>query len=309
MIKKIMEVYNMVDENNNNGIDFSQLISALTNKFERLSNKSSVITDTVETGDDVKYTTIVAVRNWVNGKLSGKQDTLESGVNIKTVNNNSLVGAGNIVIEEYELPTASASTLGGVKIGTNININAQGVISATDTTYNDATTSVHGLMSTTDKGKLDSITVANLESTLNKKTSISSSSTDTEYPSAKAVYTAISSAISGVTQFDYEVVTALPTTGVKGKIYLVANSGSTGNIYDEYIWIVVSGSGKFEKIGTTQIDLSNYFTKSETNSAIDGKVSAHNSSGSAHSSLFASKLEESDLQDAFDSLADAIDEL
>ena len=70
----------------------------------------------------------------------------------------------------------------------------------------------------------------------------------------KFVTSAISTAIAGVTQFDYEVVTSLPTTGVKGKIYLVANSGPTQNIYDEYIWI----GDKYEKLGTTQLDLSDY---------------------------------------------------
>lgn len=36
----------------------------------------------------------------------------------------------------YTLPPASASTLGGVKIGNNVAIDANGVLSATDTTYN-----------------------------------------------------------------------------------------------------------------------------------------------------------------------------
>ena len=35
----------------------------------------------------------------------------------------------------YILPEATANTLGGVKVGTNLNIDANGVLSATDTTY------------------------------------------------------------------------------------------------------------------------------------------------------------------------------
>lgn len=72
--------------------------------------------------------------------------------------------------------------------GSNITITEENVISATDTTYNIATSEVAGLMSTADKSKLDSITVANLELNTNKTTSMSSSSTDTQYPSAKCVY-------------------------------------------------------------------------------------------------------------------------
>jgi hypothetical protein len=71
----------------------------------------------------------------------------------------------------------------------------------------------------------------------------------------KFVDNAITTAIAGVTQFDYEVVSALPETGVKGKIYLIAvSSPQTDNYYDEYIWI----GTKYEKLGTTQLDLSNY---------------------------------------------------
>jgi hypothetical protein len=35
----------------------------------------------------------------------------------------------------YSLPTAASDTLGGIKVGTNLSINASGVLSATDTTY------------------------------------------------------------------------------------------------------------------------------------------------------------------------------
>mgnify|MGYP001172345800 CR=1 FL=1 len=36
---------------------------------------------------------------------------------------------------DYTLPTASSTTLGGVKIGTNLNIDENGVVSSTDTKY------------------------------------------------------------------------------------------------------------------------------------------------------------------------------
>lgn len=71
----------------------------------------------------------------------------------------------------YTLPNATSSTLGGVKIGSNISV-AGGTISitksnvtsalgytppASDTTYGDATTTSSGLMSSTDKVKLNGI--------------------------------------------------------------------------------------------------------------------------------------------------------
>lgn len=58
------------------------------------------------------------------------QSTLVSGTNIKTVNNESLLGSGNISTPTYTLPTASTSTLGGVKVdGSTITI-SDGVISS-----------------------------------------------------------------------------------------------------------------------------------------------------------------------------------
>ena len=66
---------------------------------------------------------------------------------------------------KYSLPKASASQLGGVKVGTNLSINNEGVLSATDTTYNNATTSANGLMSSTDKTKLDGLPSKNNSTT------------------------------------------------------------------------------------------------------------------------------------------------
>lgn len=72
---------------------------------------------------------------------------------------------------KYTLPTASASTLGGVKVGTNLSIDANGVLSSTNTTYSTATTSTAGLMSATDKQNLDTVyglVSADADGTINK---------------------------------------------------------------------------------------------------------------------------------------------
>lgn len=51
----------------------------------------------------------------------------------------------------YTLPTASATVLGGVKVGTNLNIDGKGILSATDTTYDVATTDDLGLIKVANK--------------------------------------------------------------------------------------------------------------------------------------------------------------
>lgn len=89
------------------------------------------------------------------------------------------------------------------------------------------------------------------------------------YQTASQVSSAISSAIAGVTQFDYSIVSSLPSTGTKGTIYLVSNSGTGTNIYDEYIYV----NSAFEKIGTTEVNLSGYVKEENlvaiTNAEID----------------------------------------
>ena len=83
--------------------------------------------------------------------------------------------------------------------------------------------------------------------------------------------TAINTAIAGITGVSFEVVAELPVTGQDCVIYLVPNSGTTPNSYDEYIWL--SAQSRFEKIGTTDVDLSGYVQSSEmvtvTNAEID----------------------------------------
>ena len=78
----------------------------------------------------------------------------------------------------------------------------------------------------------------------------------------------IENAVGKITSFEYKIVDSLPSTseGKKGTIYLVAHSGSTNqNSYDEYIFLPAEGStaARYEKIGTTDIDLTPYAKKTE----------------------------------------------
>lgn len=94
------------------------------------------------------------------------------------------------------------------------------------------------------------------------------------YQTATEVQDAINDALEDITGIDFQVVQSLPATGEKGVIYLMSNSGSAPNVYDEYIWL--SASSSYEKIGTTDIDLSGYQLSSElvavTNAEIDNIV-------------------------------------
>ena len=62
----------------------------------------------------------------------------------------------------------------------------------------------------------------------------------------------------------YTSLTDLQTkhpTGANGTIYLVQNTGTGTNTKDEYFWD--SNSLKYERFGSTDIDLSNYVTKDD----------------------------------------------
>lgn len=74
---------------------------------------------------------------------------------------------------------------------------------------------------------------------------------------------------------DIRVVSSLPTSDIsRTTIYLVPKSvAQTNNLYDEYINLDGTSQG-WEKIGDTQIDLSNYIQKSQTSGLIknDGTI-------------------------------------
>lgn len=112
------------------------------------------------------------------------------------------------------------------------------------------TVSVNGTALTPDSNKKVDITVP---TTATIKTQIEAY----KYQTSAQVQTAITSALSGVTSIDLQVVTSLPATGKKGVIYLVAHTHTdTGDIYDEFVW--VESKKFYEKIGNTDVDLSAY---------------------------------------------------
>lgn len=86
--------------------------------------------------------------------------------------------------------------------------------------------------------------------------------------SSQGVDQKIRAAVGKITSFEYKIVDSLPETteGKKGVIYLIAHSGSTNqNSYDEYIFLPAEGStsARYEKIGTTDIDLTPYAKKTD----------------------------------------------
>ena len=91
-------------------------------------------------------------------------------------------------------------------------------------------------------------------------------------PDITQVRSEINTAVGKITSFEYQVVSELPpeSDGKKGTIYLLRNGGNDNtNSFDEYILVDTYSSGgitynaHYEKIGTTDIDLTPYAKKTE----------------------------------------------
>lgn len=92
----------------------------------------------------------------------------------------------------------------------------------------------------------------------------------TDSMTAEQITQAINDAIGSVTGISFEVVESLPSTGESGKIYLVSHGPSEGpqNQYDEYIYY----NNAWEKIGSTDIDLSNYWSMDNLVAITNGEI-------------------------------------
>ena len=123
------------------------------------------------------------VKSALNGKANSKHNhsvaTTSANGLMSPTDKTKLDGIASGA-NKYSLPTATSSVLGGVKVGSNIT-NSSGTISltkanvtsalgytppTTNTTYGVATTTSNGLMSSTDKVKLENVAV-DVEEALN----------------------------------------------------------------------------------------------------------------------------------------------
>mgnify|MGYP007106418317 CR=1 FL=1 len=86
----------------------------------------------------------------------------------------------------------------------------------------------------------------------------------------------VNNLIASIQKVTIKIVDTLPTTGEENVIYFISKTGSGNDSYDEYMWI----NNKWELIGTTAVDLSDYYTKEQTDSLLDNK--ANSSSLQAH---------------------------
>lgn len=87
--------------------------------------------------------------------------------------------------------------------------------------------------------------------------------------SKKYTDNAIKQAVGEVKGFEIKVVSELVAPGEASVLYLVPSTKTKkANTYEEYIW--VKDANDFEYIGSTSVDLSNYYNKTEVDGLVSG---------------------------------------
>lgn len=151
--------------------------------------------------------------------------------------------------EKYVLPIASATKLGGIKVGSGLSINSEGVLTANVQAWSSLTGKPFSSVNTTDFTTTSGILSIN-NATWAKKSDVSNS--------LSGYYTKgqVDNLLSNLKKATITVVDTLPTTGSEGIIYLVGTSAP----YEQYVW---EGSAWID-LGSTEIDLSNYVNTAST---------------------------------------------
>ena len=130
------------------------------NEYMYINNNWELIGNTaIDLSNYYTKTEIGTIVNSIETEISSKQSTLIAGNNI-TINGNTISATDTTYsdatqttaglmsstdkikldgLNNYVLPTANSSVLGGIKIGNNLTIDSNGVVSATDTTYSAGT--------------------------------------------------------------------------------------------------------------------------------------------------------------------------
>ena len=193
---------------------------------------------------------------------------------------------GNKGLSDNNFTTAEKNKLAGIEDGAEVNT-VTGIKGDAENEYRDGDVSISaidiGLDQVDNTSDADKPISTLTQLALNSKAPLaspqfsgaptaptpSSNENSTRIATTAYVKTVVAASIGEVTGISFEVVNDLPQEGEAGVFYLVPHSHGTGDAYDEYVWV----GSSFEKIGNTDIDLTNYVASSDitiiTNSDID----------------------------------------
>ena len=213
---QVTELYPKTAANNvflQSGTDVETAMTTMPTT-ETVEGLISAAIDALIDGAPATYDTLKEISEWIAthqseyaaliAAIAGKVDKVEgkglSTEDYTTAEKTKLAGI-EANANNYTLPAATTSALGGVKVGSNLAVDANGVISGD---YSAATTSANGLMSSTDKAKLDGIAEGATAVTVDSAIS----STSTNPVENQAIYTALAGKVDtetgkGLSSNDY----------------------------------------------------------------------------------------------------------
>lgn len=258
LLTKVNSVESGAEENVIEGVTVNGTDATITNKKVEISvpTKTSDLTNDSDFVADASY---VHTDNNYTSTDKNKLSSIASGAEANVIEGVTVNGSDATITNKKAIISVPTKTS---DLTNDSNFVADGSYVHTDNNY---TTTDKNKLSAVESGAevnvIDTISINGTDATVtNKKvditvpTKVSDITNDSGFQTASDVASAINSAIGGITSISFEVVTSLPATGQNGVIYLMSNGGTDPNIYDEYIYV----NNNFEKIGTTEVDLSNY---------------------------------------------------
>lgn len=245
-------------------------VNILPKLKEWFIEKGNLITTWSSTASDTKVASEKLVKNSLDGKID--KTSIKTAVN-SDLTNDDVVG-GKAVYDEIKKVEAGIPTgmkhsditdwdtaTAGFEKGAN---KATSLASPDNTKYPTTKAVSDGLATAKTNADSTYATKTELTDGLNTKlnasvktTELSNTSSDTQIPSAKAVYDLYST----IPKWNVQVVASvaeLPTTGTIGTIYLIKGDGKNKNNYDEYFWNDASDAPGYEKFGGIDIDLTGF---------------------------------------------------
>ncbi|DBA35435.1 TPA_asm: hypothetical protein vir080_00062 [Somnumvirus timidum] len=245
-------------------------VNILPKLKEWFIEKGNLITTWSSTASDTKVASEKLVKNSLDGKID--KTSIKTAVN-SDLTNDDVVG-GKAVYDEIKKVEAGIPTgmkhsditdwdtaTGGFEKSAN---KATSLSSPSDNKYPTTKAVSDGLATAKTNADSTYATKTELTDGLNTKlnnsvktTELSNTSSDTQIPSAKAVYDLYST----IPKWNVQVVASvaeLPTTGTIGTIYLIKGDGKDKNNYDEYFWNDASDAPGYEKFGGIDIDLTGF---------------------------------------------------
>ena len=205
------------------GTDLETLLATIPTT-ETVNGLISAAIDALIDGAPATYDTLKEISEWIAthqseyealiAAIAGKVDKVEGkGLSSNDFTDALLTKLNGIEAgaNAYTLPAATASSLGGVKVGANLAVDSNGEISGN---YSAATTSANGLMSSTDKAKLDGIAAGATAVTVDS----AMSSTSENPVQNKVIYTELAGKVDTVSgkQLSTEDYTTAEKTKLAG---------------------------------------------------------------------------------------------